>query len=158
MQAEAINKGGFGFVSLVGSEGWVARNQVSSSPTLIPDFTHRHCVGPLSGVPRRHRPTHCTSQREKRKFGRLRQRPMACIVTTCKLTLPSVFARDYCSMRHHHSIAPIINYLLTAEPRLKSRVAQTAGVSRRPAGEVACEIGVLEKRNRGEPLRMELLV
>jgi hypothetical protein len=38
MQAEAINMAEFTFVSLVGIEDWVARKQVSSSPTLFLDI------------------------------------------------------------------------------------------------------------------------
>jgi hypothetical protein len=38
MQAEAINMAVFTFVSLVGIEDWVARKQVSSSPTLFLDI------------------------------------------------------------------------------------------------------------------------
>jgi hypothetical protein len=38
MQAVAINMGEFRFVSLAGTEDWVARNQVSISPTLFIDI------------------------------------------------------------------------------------------------------------------------
>jgi hypothetical protein len=38
MRAEAINMGRFTFVSLVGAKDWVARNQVSSIPTLFLDI------------------------------------------------------------------------------------------------------------------------
>jgi hypothetical protein len=52
----------------------------------LPDFVHRHRVGPLSSVPQEHRPTHCTS------LVGCASDLEACIATSFKLTLPSVFA------------------------------------------------------------------
>jgi hypothetical protein len=67
MQSEAISMERFTFVSLVGTEDWLARNQVSSSPTFFLN------VVPVLQV--ECRPTQLNVRREKRNFGRLRQRP-----------------------------------------------------------------------------------
>jgi hypothetical protein len=89
MQAEAIIMGGFTFMSLVGTEDWVARSKVSSSPTLFLDIVSVLQVVYLPGTNQR---AQLSDERSASSVSYANYLE-ACIAKSLKLTLPSVVSR-----------------------------------------------------------------